>query len=183
MLFFYLTEWRWQSCGNRFCPMRRPLPGSGSSTRTVSSPKQGQWMDVLLSTTRILTTIASGYQSSRCCYLHPWTTVKLGDRTKFLVLDKTRVADPTPDPSIIKHKSKANLDFYCFVTFLVAILKALTKIAGSESGSVSQRYGSADPDPGVPKLPWILNTADNINFLRFQSSDTAPVFLRLFAPQ
>ncbi len=31
--------------------------------------------------------------------------------------------------------------------FLVAIFKVTDKIAGPKSGSVSQKYGSADPDP------------------------------------
>jgi hypothetical protein len=35
------------------------------------------------------------------------------------------------------------------------------KIEGSAfgSGSISQRHGSADPDPDPPKMSWIRNTA------------------------
>ncbi len=42
-----------------------------------------------------------------------------------------------PDPSITKQNIKKNLnsDFY------------LIRIPGSASGSISQRHGSADPDP------------------------------------
>jgi hypothetical protein len=32
----------------------------------------------------------------------------------------------------------------------------MTKIAGS--GSISQRHGSADPDPDPPQMSWIRNT-------------------------
>jgi hypothetical protein len=37
----------------------------------------------------------------------------------------------------------------------------VTKIAGSgsASGSISQRHGSADPDPEPPQMSWIRNTA------------------------
>jgi hypothetical protein len=47
--------------------------------------------------------------------------------------------------------SKQNLRRKIFVD----VLKVLTKIAGS--GSISQRYGSADPDPY--QISWIDNTA------------------------
>jgi hypothetical protein len=35
-----------------------------------------------------------------------------------LVSNMDPAPDPAPDPSIIKQKSKKNLDFYCFVTSL-----------------------------------------------------------------
>ncbi len=69
----------------------------------------------------------------------------------------TSVADPDPnadpDPHVfgppgsgsgsIRKFSKKNLDFYCFVTSF----DFLSSASGSESGSISQRHGSADPDP------------------------------------
>ncbi len=36
---------------------------------------------------------------------------------KFLVLPDPEPLVRDPDPSIIKQKSKKNIDFYCFVTF------------------------------------------------------------------
>jgi hypothetical protein len=43
------------------------------------------------------------------------------------------------------------------ISFLLASWRSMTKIAGSwsESGSISQRHGSADPDP--PQMSWIRN--------------------------
>ncbi len=76
---------------------------------------------------------------------------------------------PDPDPyvrgmdpnlSVASKNSKKNLHFYCIVTLLVSLKNYVivasksskqknyrTKIARSGTGSVSQRYGSADPDP------------------------------------
>ncbi len=74
------------------------------------------------------------------------------------------------------HQAKKNLDSYCFVTyfwllslknivnvpsksnkqknffkisFLLASWRSMTKIAGSRSGSISQRHGSTDPHQNV----------------------------------
>ncbi len=33
--------------------------------------------------------------------------------------------------------------------------------SGSESGSISQRHGSADPDPDPHKMSWIRDTDHN----------------------
>jgi hypothetical protein len=69
-----------------------------------------------------------------------------------------RCMDPDPDPSTIKQKLYKKLDSYCIVTnfifykknsFSLASSRSMTKLAGArpESGSISQRHGSADPDP------------------------------------
>jgi hypothetical protein len=71
--------------------------------------------------------------------------------------------DPAPDPSIMQQKIVKNLDFHCFVTSLcLFILEEKCKGTGvsdpdpyiigppgSASESVSQRYGSEDPDSGT----------------------------------
>jgi hypothetical protein len=52
--------------------------------------------------------------------------------------------DPAQDPTIIKQKNcEKNLDFYCFVGFLMNFYQC----SGSASGSVRQRYGSDSEDP------------------------------------
>jgi hypothetical protein len=58
------------------------------------------------------------------------------------------------------------------ISFLLASWRSMAKIAGSGSGSISQRHGSADPDPLVrgmdpririhSKMSWISNTVHNI---------------------
>jgi hypothetical protein len=48
--------------------------------------------------------------------------------------------DPDQDPDPGHQASKKNLDSDCFVTSF-----------GSESGSIGQRHGSADPDPDPRK--------------------------------
>jgi hypothetical protein len=40
-----------------------------------------------------------------------------------LVRDIDPVPAPDPDPSIISNNSKKNLDFYCFLTFLLFIFE------------------------------------------------------------
>ncbi len=47
----------------------------------------------------------------------------------------------------------------------MASWRSMTKIAGSASGSISQRHGSADPDPDPDhtKMSWIRNTAEKSN--------------------
>ncbi len=66
-----------------------------------------------------------------------------------------------PDPSIIKQNGKKTLDFYCFVTYLwLFYLWKMMNVPGkkifvgilmvTDENSriwISQRYGSADPDP------------------------------------
>jgi hypothetical protein len=81
--------------------------------------------------------------------------------------------DTAQDPSIIKHNSKKNLDFYCFVTSLtlLSLQNDENVLAfrsgygyvfgppGSAFGSVSQRYGSEDPHPHpYQKMLRIRNT-------------------------
>jgi hypothetical protein len=67
-----------------------------------------------------------------------------------------------PDPSIIKQISEKNLDFYCFVTasefclncFFFGVLNvndenSRIRIRIRQSGFISQRHGSVDPDPDL----------------------------------
>jgi hypothetical protein len=62
-----------------------------------------------------------------------------------------------PDPSIIMQNSK-KVDFFCFLTLfdflslkndvnVLYLQKVISTKTFSESGSISQRQGSADPDP------------------------------------
>jgi hypothetical protein len=44
---------------------------------------------------------------------------------------------------------------------LLASCRSMTKISGSLSGSISQRHGSADPDPDPHQNVMIRNTAFN----------------------
>jgi hypothetical protein len=46
----------------------------------------------------------------------------------------------------------------------------MTKIGGSGSGSISQRHGSADPDPH--QNVWILNTDQNKAFLSIPGTES-----------
>ncbi len=50
-----------------------------------------------------------------------------------------------------------NRNIFFQLSFLLASWRSVTKIAGS--GSISQRHGSADPNPDPPKMSWIGNTA------------------------
>ncbi len=61
-----------------------------------------------------------------------------------------------------KCKKQKNLE----KQFAVGVWKVNTKIAGAGAGSISQRHGSAgpDPDPYRTKLSWIGNTGKNFNF-------------------
>jgi hypothetical protein len=59
--------------------------------------------------------------------------------------------DPNPKPDPDQAKTRKT---YCFVPSFIlknfckcTFKKSMAKIAGSESGSISQRHGSADPDP------------------------------------
>ncbi len=62
-------------------------------------------------------------------------------------------SDPAPDPFIIKQKLEENLDSYCLargkkLRHFFAILKVTDENNRIRiPGSLSQRYGSADPDP------------------------------------
>ncbi len=51
-------------------------------------------------------------------------------------------------------------------TNFVGVLRSLTIRAGSGSGSVSQRYGSEDPDPYGTKMSRIRNTAKKIKLMK-----------------
>jgi hypothetical protein len=73
-------------------------------------------------------------------------------------------------------KKRRNLDFYCFFLhksmktyFLLAFWWSLMKRAGYGAGSVSQMYGSKDPDPHpdtyVYKMSRIRNTVFFRNYL------------------
>ncbi len=77
-----------------------------------------------------------------------------------------RGLDPAQDTSIIKQNSKKNPYSYCFVTSLCIFIfkndvnvasksnkrKTLKKLNVSVSESVSQWYGSADPEPYCTKM-------------------------------
>ncbi len=69
----------------------------------------------------------------------------------------------------VPSKSNKQKYFYKNLLFVGILGRSMTKIAGSgsatgsESGIISQRHGSADPDPDriQPKMSWIRNTALN----------------------
>ena len=104
--------------------------------------------------------------------------------------------------------SKKNLDSYCFVTsfglfikkqkniltkisFLLASWRSMTKIAGSGSGSgfgsrsISQRHGSADPDPPQnvmdPQHCLLLMDPDpSIFIIDLQDANKKLIFVKMF---
>jgi hypothetical protein len=59
----------------------------------------------------------------------------------WLVLDFLSLKNDVNVPS----KTNKQKKFFIFFIFLLASWRSMTKIAGS--GSISQRHGSADPDP------------------------------------
>ncbi len=63
-------------------------------------------------------------------------------------MDPDPAPDPAPDPSLFSWRCWANWNRQCLKNKKnFAFLKSLKNGVGSGSGSISQRYGSGDPDP------------------------------------